>query len=1080
MSAAMRHQTDGTERAKPSRLSPSCFMRNLRSEYYSDSEDKSSYSLDAPLLEFQLETITQRNQTHDFELFCRKLCERAICPNLRPQTGPEGGGDSKADSETYPVADEITSIYIGEPNSGHERWAFAFSAKERWAEKVRADVKGLAETGRKYDRIICVTSRSARAKDRVGLEDELTKQYQVPVTIHDRSWIVKEVIEGDRKDLAFNYLHVGQEVSDPLRLGPSDYSRTRQLADIERALANPDAFQGMERQRVTEALVAAKLSRNLERPRTETDGRFIRAIRLAEADGSAYQKLEAHYEALWTEFWWFDDVNLVNQSYSVFEKMVLGSTDARDYELLGNLFQLLVNSVIHKLLTPETAQLDARAAKLRQGLEAVAADGTRPNNALEAQTSLLILRLGMACVAKKKEELPTIWTEFGDILDKASGMGEFDADRSVRMIEVAGQVAGDDPAYGELIEKVAAFVSARKGEAEGALVLLKCAQNLDFDNNFEMLRLLGKAVIDLSKREYAPHLIEALQLLTMAYRSAGLLWAARATCASATASLVIEGEKDGELPAGFVPTMKLWAWIALELGYVPDFLSTIQLLNGALAGLPLTEDSKRRVQDDLRELDLAFGSKFLTLSETELRTSSILPDLLERLGLFMARSALLHALGYSDVLRTDGSLPAEESDEDARRIYSIWASQPVAQQIRQPFIWNDTGNQVRSTSVLGMAINLAHGGTNHSILAAEVILAALEAFFATAIEHRVAPHTEGSHIELVEGAPDDKPVVEAKEFESLVTVHWPISLSLRDFEKQDEVRKFLLQIAAVVLHHTCATKSIKELIQTLFANESVMHRIAMISTSANSYSRAMAKVLPRLQDWPTDNLKAYPLRDDRSGIEVIDLAKEVFPDKTVNVGEIPTDHRALSVRSVIDVHAWDKAEWKGVAYAQFRSDFSPSLALMFKDADAARRIFAGWRERFGVHDEKDEIYIGVVRSLSRKYPHHYGVIVTSRMPENSDPRRLMIFTTRSLTMEAKTDVHLTRFLDSYARFGAYYLLPVILDANGEAGFLTDLAILKRALAVKQASEVSETDVEAILLWSSRRGLMRNRQTDDLC
>lgn len=109
------------EAAAVGRISPSRFMRQLRPEYYSDTEDHVLYVLNAAMLDHHLETITSRNQTHDFELFARKLCERIICPNLRPQTGPEGGGDSKADSETYPVADEISRIYIGEVNSGRER-----------------------------------------------------------------------------------------------------------------------------------------------------------------------------------------------------------------------------------------------------------------------------------------------------------------------------------------------------------------------------------------------------------------------------------------------------------------------------------------------------------------------------------------------------------------------------------------------------------------------------------------------------------------------------------------------------------------------------------------------------------------------------------------------------------------------------------------------------------------------------------------------------------------------------------------------------------------------------------------------
>jgi hypothetical protein len=269
------------------RISPTAFMRELRPENYSDTRVRSAYQLEPDVFEYRLDTITSRNETHDFELFCRKLCERTICPNLRPQTGPEGGGDSKVDSETLPVADEIATLtYVGEANAGRERWAFAFSAKEKWIEKIRSDVAGIVETDRGYQRVICVTARFARAKARAALEDELTAKYGVPVTIYDRSWIVKEVIDGDRKDLAYNYLSAGQLVEDGRRLGPKDYSRSQQLEEIEKVLGDPAAFTGMEMQRATEALIAAKLSRQLERPRHETEGRLARAIRHAEDGGN--------------------------------------------------------------------------------------------------------------------------------------------------------------------------------------------------------------------------------------------------------------------------------------------------------------------------------------------------------------------------------------------------------------------------------------------------------------------------------------------------------------------------------------------------------------------------------------------------------------------------------------------------------------------------------------------------------------------------------------------------------------------------------------------------------------------------
>ncbi len=51
------------------KISPSQFMRSFRPGHYSDIEDQVAYLLDATTLEYHLESITQRNQTHEFEIF---------------------------------------------------------------------------------------------------------------------------------------------------------------------------------------------------------------------------------------------------------------------------------------------------------------------------------------------------------------------------------------------------------------------------------------------------------------------------------------------------------------------------------------------------------------------------------------------------------------------------------------------------------------------------------------------------------------------------------------------------------------------------------------------------------------------------------------------------------------------------------------------------------------------------------------------------------------------------------------------------------------------------------------------------
>ena len=74
---------------------------------------------------------------------------------------------------------------------------------------------------------------------------------------------------------------------------------------------------------------------------------------------------------------------------------------------------------------------------------------------------------------------------------------------------------------------------------------------------------------------------------------------------------MIEGEEAGELPVSIVPTTKLWAWNALQLCHLPDLLSALQLMNGFVAALPLSDESKDKLKADIHELDLALGCLFL-------------------------------------------------------------------------------------------------------------------------------------------------------------------------------------------------------------------------------------------------------------------------------------------------------------------------------------------------------------------------------------------------------------------------------------------------------------------------------------
>ncbi len=1048
------------------RLSPSAYLRQRRPELYSDSAQREAYVLDRRVFDHHLDTLTSRNETHDFELFSRKLCERTICPNLRPNSGPEGGGDSKVDTETIPVSDEVASTYfVGLANSGKERWAFAFSAKRTWKQKVRGDVAGIVGTGRGYQRIYCVTSRYARAADRAALEKELSEKYGVPVTILDRSWIIEEVIDQGRKDIAFNYLHVG-ELTQGARLGPNDFSRQQVLEDIEKEIDDLANFQGAEMQLASEALVAAKMSRNLERPRTETDGRFARAIRLADRYGTARQQVDARYEATWTAFWYFDDLDIPLLDYDEFEARASTNETAHTLELVGNLFQLLTIEVRHAIVSADDAKLVERGDRLVSTLQVVVDDRSRPNAALEAKVSQLTVRLNLALIAEDSEAVSALWSALESVLDEARALGEFDAHRLLRMIEAFGEAAGSDPGYTSLVEATSTFVAERTSEGEGARVLLRRAQQLGNEDIFDVIRLLGRAARLLTKKEYAGELIEAMQQLGIAYRAAGLFWAARASFMFAAAAILIEAEADGRLQPQIIPTLKTLAWILLQLRHMPDFIETVQLMRGAGASLTLNAEQRRHFARSTQELDLAMASQLLNITDSELGLVQLLPDLLDAAGLIHSRSALLYRLGYETELRAEGSIPETETPRQVLDLYNRAASQPVSDEIWGPLLVNDTAPQSFATKVLGVEIAVEVEGTMNSILVAEAVLGTIEAYFATTLELRIHPHAESVNIQVRELDGAVEPVFQFSLDTMSGDLVWPKDVSPAQFGFQERSVPALLGIAGEILTSISIIEDAEETIATLRNNEAVAERVMMISVASNSRSRAFGETVRRLDYWPGITPERHAVRPVRPQIRRTRLPPVPHEDADKE-GEEPASHRGTVVRSIINPHLWDRAGWLGAGYIQ-GLDGIPTLALLFTDRDAAEKIFQAWRERFGAVDVQQQIYIAIVTGVDAANPAAYDFVLTSAPPRDEEwADGPVSFTKRGKRMEPATNAGLQAFISSYRQSGQYRLMPAILTSTGQPELLERFAIQKSHVSIKSVDEIGPRDFEQIALEHGR-------------
>lgn len=149
-------------------------FKQMHPEQFSDSVIVKKAVLNKDYFDFYLDSLTSRGQEKEFEKFCRYIAEIEICPNLLPQTGPTGGGDSKVDTETYPVSELVCqNWYIGYADTAAtERWAFAISAKKEWKGKIKSDVEKINSVNqnaqRGYTKVFFMTNQYVSDKNRAN------------------------------------------------------------------------------------------------------------------------------------------------------------------------------------------------------------------------------------------------------------------------------------------------------------------------------------------------------------------------------------------------------------------------------------------------------------------------------------------------------------------------------------------------------------------------------------------------------------------------------------------------------------------------------------------------------------------------------------------------------------------------------------------------------------------------------------------------------------------------------------------------------------------------------------------------
>lgn len=213
------------------------------------------------------------------------------------------------------------------------------------------------------------------------------------------------------------------------------------------------------------------------------------------------------------------------------------------------------------------------------------------------------------------------------------------------------------------------------------------------------------------------------------------------------------------------------------------------------------------------------------------------------------------------------------------------------------------------------------------------------------------------------------------------------------FESFDVTRPFWLHVTVQIFSVTCFTRDEEAMLDRLCRDELVLRRMELISSAAISYHRVTGDYVSRLEDWQDLVGQSYPPLEGRPKIKTFDLvalaARQADKSREELIPREPSgdSHRDMGVRSVIDLHAWNQARWRGAAFAENAPSYPPYLALMFGDEAAARSIFQRWFERLGAYDKNDLIRISIVRKLPGHSEHHYILQITANVgPEEfGDP-----------------------------------------------------------------------------------------------
>lgn len=1016
----MEKEQSATKIAGPK---PQDFLRARRPEQFSDSVKLQESTIDRSMLEYHFETLNNRSQELEFEIFVRKLCEREICPNLVAQTGPTAGGDGKTDTETYPVASQIAFFWGLNEAPESERWAFGVSTQKDWKTKCTKDVESIMSTGRGYSRIFCVSSRFIKNSLRAQLQDDLSEKHGVTVTILDRTWLLDKTLQPKNQQLAIDYLGLTGSIESKIQIGPFDADKQIQLADIERQIEQIEDPSRLTLSQVDLYTKRAIIYKELERDAVAVEHQFNLAVRTAKKFGTQRQHFESLYQLTWAAYWWMENAELFEDTFEKALGVAQETDNVEVWENVVTLFNLVVTTHRDGKCTLDVACIEAT---IREKLNSIAGDADMISGALQAKTSLALLDL---LAAKSEEQVNNTFRSLGTIADSAHKLIGYPMARLVNLLEELDVAFGDIKAYEDLMDKLIDDAGERENSRIKAdKYLRRGALSSDKKDYYRAIKCFGLSLYGLYSSESKTEMFAALYMLSHAYEKQGLLWAARGSALMAAYVVTSEALKEQRSSAKQAAIYQQLMWIEGQLGRLGQSLTWYHLAQL----ISQTLDEELWTESQKMSYEALIGKLFFNANFSDIERLAWLPDKLNQLGLWLSADALLICLGHEDKAGPKG----EPID---LQFINMWRGIDMGAPVAPLDLYIDRWTTI-SSYILGCKVSVSFPVKSPCVELAQQLLAVLESFCAPMMADHLASTLPAVNIDI--SLEDEDEFILQHSFDTAAQVTSaeilcsPFSIANLTDEQRDTIKDFYSEFCLRFVTIICPQIGWTRL-EEMLRGDKALERAVVFNCNIGLDSYFMGRdAVPGIASHQDASLELYqPTRRvtwfEHHNIEPMDWRPkaDVSEERPKHPFQFTTlKHRDLKISSLIQVSLWDQAGWRGVGF-QGGGGQIPAVVFLFENPVVGEKIFSNIAKTIGDKDLGQKLRIALMRGISKQNPAHYRVVVTSNLEQNDDGSpSIHSASSRILTVTPDSSENLDRFLSDYENYKRCYVVTV--DAKG--------------------------------------------------